>query len=123
MGEYTFSAEFGVVPELVFEALTDPERVARWLPGPWAPAERGAGVLRVRLSPPDGPFAQSLLPIGAGAQPGDRWLAEAVVVATASGSRVDVTVTPQCPPEQLKELAAQAVDGLRDDIAESFTPG
>ncbi|NUT35299.1 MAG: hypothetical protein HOV79_19770, partial [Hamadaea sp.] len=69
------------------------------------------------------PFAQSLLPIGAGAEPGDRWLADAVVVATPAGSRVDVTVTQQCPPDHVKELAAQAVTGLRDDIAESFTPG
>ncbi|MEV0268095.1 hypothetical protein AB0H43_04900 [Hamadaea sp. NPDC050747] len=121
--------EFGVVPELVFEALTDPGRVSRWLPEPLRLDEDGPGLLRVRLHTPDaggtgdpGLRHQRVLPVAT--ESGDAWYANLVITPLPDArSRVDVGVLGECDREQIDAILKQAVAGVRDDIAESFTPG
>ncbi|NUR72191.1 MAG: hypothetical protein HOU81_15365 [Hamadaea sp.] len=121
--------DFGVVPELVFEALTDPGRVARWLPAPLRLDEDGPGLLRVRLHTTDadgtgdpGLRHQRVLPVATDS--GDAWYANLVITPLPDArSRVDLAVLGDCAREQLDDLVGRAVAAVRDDIAESFTPG
>jgi len=121
--------EFGVVPELVFEALTDPGRVSRWLPAPLRLDEDGPGLLRVRLQTPDidgtsdpGLRHQRVLPVAM--ESGDAWYANLVISPLPDArTRVDVGLLGECGKQQLDDLLGRAVEAIREDIAESFTPG
>ncbi|HCT76925.1 MAG TPA: hypothetical protein DGT23_10120 [Micromonosporaceae bacterium] len=129
---YAASASFGVVPELVYEALTDPGRVSRCLPDPFFLDSAGPNLLKVRLGVQAGPtdtaeqriIAQTLLGIGCGDAGHQPWYGEATVVPDVAGARLDITVFAQrCGEEDFAALAAQAIGNLRQDIADSFTPG
>jgi hypothetical protein len=121
--------EFGVVPELVFESLTDPGRVARWLPPPLCLDEDGPGLLRVRLQTPDedgtgdpGLRHQRVLPVATDS--GNAWYANLVITPLPDArTRVEVGVVGECGQRQLEDLLQSAVYAVREDIAESFTPG
>jgi hypothetical protein len=118
--------DFGVVPELVYEALTDADRVDRWLPEPLTLDKHGDGVLRVRLDTPGGPAGrtveQHILTISA--RPAtDRWFADVIIMSSAAGAHANLLMLPQCPQQQVERLVSRAIRALGDEIQQTFTPG
>jgi uncharacterized protein YndB with AHSA1/START domain len=51
---YRAEQDFSAPPEVVFNVVTDPDRMPRWLPGQLRMADTGQGCLRVAWSDPPG---------------------------------------------------------------------
>jgi uncharacterized protein YndB with AHSA1/START domain len=104
---------FSAPPEVVFNTATDPDRIARWLPG----ALRTCGVLRPEVTPGalraswDGTTRagwRARLEVEPGPAGGARARVELEVT---SGNRVD------------DDLAAEFLDRLASQVAENLTAG
>jgi hypothetical protein len=111
---YTTNATFEAPPEIVFDVLTDPVGMSRWLPGDLVRNPIGAGLMRVAQGQTGGPvddadqalLAQQQVAITYLPIPAAGWVADVMVVPLpAGGSSVDITVEPQdCPGEPIPPL-------------------
>lgn len=130
---YTTRATFEAPPEIIFDVLTDPIGMARWLPPDLARNPIGAGLVTLfqgRLGGPVDDADQSVaaqdriemtyLPV-----PATGWTAEVMVEPLpAGGSSVDVTVEPQsCPEDLIAPLVERALEGVREEASDRFTTG
>ncbi len=114
-----YAQSYGVVPELVYATLTEPEQVTRWLPRPLKLDDQGPGTIRVRLT--EQPGDQTYLSVDGRDGP---WQVEVLVVAEGSGARADITVTThRCDALELERFIAEAHESIKDLIAERFQPG
>jgi hypothetical protein len=132
VGLATISAEYGVgaPPEVVFDALTDPHRLHRWLSrdvlnepvgedltlvrSPWGTttirSERRPDDLCVLWSSADGGEGEGIVRVrdaGAG----------------ASTVAVDLRLSAEVTPAAVRLIIAVAAGDLRSEVAENFTAG
>lgn len=124
-------------PEVVYDAVTDPRRLSRWLPasmradrqaGAASPAQGGGvrvavegtgagdGVYQVDVDPAT--MTVRWRPTDGAGQPGEL----RVVGGSAGGSRATVSL-PATDDDQLRELARTALAALRAEVADQFTAG
>ncbi|MBX6354969.1 MAG: SRPBCC domain-containing protein [Micromonosporaceae bacterium] len=141
----TFRAEenFSAPPEVVFNVVTDPERLARWLPEQLRVADTGQRCLRVAWNDPpvrDGPSAESpeyrlvVLPehLRVEWRPSgpDGWAGFLQVRQVATGgAQAEVCVQPcgeaadDRVSERIRRLLEETLANLRTEVADNLTAG
>jgi uncharacterized protein YndB with AHSA1/START domain len=127
--EYRETYGFSAPAEVVFNTLTDRQRVTRWLPRGLAAEPAGDGV-RVRTSAGEREyrFATSAEELRLAWRPaeGAGWSGDATVSdAPGGGSRVDVRLESPGPADddRVRQLLAEALQHLDRDVTDNFTAG
>ncbi|MBB5867650.1 uncharacterized protein YndB with AHSA1/START domain [Allocatelliglobosispora scoriae] len=120
---YATNTTFEAPPEIVFDALTDPIGMARWLPDDVSRNPVGTGRMQVAQAAGE-PAAIGPAEVGMTYLPAPEraWVA-AVVIAPlpAGGTSLEVTVEPA--GEKASSLVEAALTGLHREIGERFTTG
>ncbi|MDI6099512.1 SRPBCC family protein [Actinoplanes sp. NEAU-A12] len=124
-GSYGFNAP----PEVVFGVLTDPDRAARWLPGPGQVV--AASTERVRIA--DGQrsrdygveiAADELRVLWRSLDSGGAHGVARVEDAPGGGSVVHAEVTaPDGDEKTVTDLLDEAMGGLRSEVSDNFNAG
>lgn len=129
---FATKATFEAPPEIVFDALTDPIGMSRWLPHDVSRNPIGAGLLQMAQGTAAEPVddlsqtfvAQDQVAMTYVPLPDQGWVAKAIVSPLPNGgSALDVTVEPQgaCNVDAIPTLVDRALHGLQREVSERFT--
>ena len=124
---YATDTTFEAPPEIVFDALTDPLSIARWLPDGVSRNPVGAGLMQVTREStepseiPPAEIGMTYLPA-----PESPWVAKLLIAALpAGGTNLKVTVEPEEDSDGhvVSKLVESAMAGLHREVDDRFTVG
>jgi uncharacterized protein YndB with AHSA1/START domain len=129
---FATKAAFDAPADIVFDALTDPIGMSRWLPHDVSRNPIGEGMMQVARGTSSGPVddtsqtfvAQEQVEMTYLPQPDRGWVVKAIVTPLPDGgSSLDVTVEPQgdCRVDEIPRLVERALHGLQREVSERFT--